>query len=68
MSDPIKFTVDKTKLKTIKPNETKASENLNGSNGVLKEKHHYMNFFINLIEDTKHYQLHILTYEFKEEI
>lgn len=36
--------------------------------GVLKEKHHYMNFFINLLEDPKHYHVHILPDEFKEEI
>jgi radical SAM protein with 4Fe4S-binding SPASM domain len=36
--------------------------------GVLKEQHHSMNFFINLLEDPKHYHVHILPDEFKEEI
>lgn len=36
--------------------------------GIIKEKHKYQNFFINLLVDPTHYHVHILPDDFKEEI
>jgi len=36
--------------------------------GVLKKRHKYKNFFINLLEDPKHYHVHILPEDFRQEI
>jgi radical SAM protein with 4Fe4S-binding SPASM domain len=35
--------------------------------GILKEKHLYANFFINLLETPQHYHVHILPDEFKQQ-
>lgn len=35
--------------------------------GILKEKHLYSNFFINLLETPQHYHVHILPDEFKQQ-
>jgi hypothetical protein len=36
--------------------------------GIISEKHGYKNFFINLLEDPKHYHVHILSARFRKAI